>query len=88
MTVTEKEMRRALGMDTFVKAKQTAVSNSWYIRCSVRRSANGVPEGSPFVYESTFPTISEFDAEMRLRKELNKKKLILWVLLDSHKAEK
>jgi hypothetical protein len=87
MDKLEKEMRRAFGMDSFVKAKQTAVGSSWYMRVSVRKSLGGAPDGPVFVYENTYPTISAFDAEMRMRKEVRQKGYIVWVILDSCKAE-
>lgn len=88
MDKLEKEMRRAFGMDSFVKAKQVASGDSWYIRASVRKSLAGAPEGPCFVFEKTYPTISAFDAEMRARKEIRQAGYILWVMLDSSKAVK
>lgn len=87
MDTVEKEMRRAFGMDTFVKAKQVAIGASWHIKMSVRKSVGGAPEGPVMVFEKDYPTISAFDAEMRARKEVKQAGYMVWFILDSHKAE-
>ena len=85
--VTEKDMRRAFGMDTFKKAKQIAIGDKWYIKFSVRDCIHGTPQGPTKIFEGTYPTFSGFDAEMMARKEMKKAGLVPWVMLDSHKVK-
>lgn len=91
--ISEEEMRRALGLapaeardPTKVvrevrkkKADKPEKQKSYvYLRYSVRKKTGG----APFSYEFKSSSISAFEAKIEAEKEIRKKGLEVWALLD------
>lgn len=92
----EMEMRKALGLNTEVSeimtksvshfrktAKETAITQGWYVRMSVRKIVKGSVSGITEIFEVTIPTISRLIGEIEAKKIATKQNLKVWAILDS-----
>jgi prophage DNA circulation protein len=92
----EVEMRKALGLNTKVEetlaksvshfrktAKETAITQGWYVRMSVRKIVKGSVSGITEIFECTVPTISRLIGEIEAKKIATKNNLKVWAILDS-----
>ena len=89
MSICEKTMRRALGLDTsYQRAKPIAKPTQGYlVRLSVRCAKDGMISGAIKTFEKTYNVLSPLEAECLAKKDCKKKKLAVWAVLEVIKVE-
>jgi hypothetical protein len=86
MEMLEMEMRSALGLQKYKKAKPASVNGTrWRIEMSVRKKSHGAASGLVLKLEYTASCIGEFDAEMRARKFAAQEGFVVWAITGFHK---
>lgn len=82
MDSLELEMRSALGLQRYKKAKEASYSaQKWKVVLSVRKKKHGAPSGVVFRFEHTASCLGIFDAEMQAREAARKSGLVVWAVL-------